>query len=349
MENSKIDINIKTNFVDKNIIYVSLDQSEVYLGFVTDFLLVFVKHHDVADYELVIVNAEEGGETIQTNLLYREGFYNKFKRVWIITSSTTANIYSEYGNNVIPIMYPYGLLNRTIKRFKHQNLDSLADIKPTKKFVCLNNKAKIERAYFLGNLITDNIDVNYSWLACDYDDLSSSDMLAEKFPNIDFNEKVFLDVETVSNSNQDIVFDKYAEALIDISPETNATYNSRTVYSEKTWKPILLKKPYFGIATMGYYEWLRDHGFELYDELFDYSFDGIENNYERYDAQLSEIRRINDLEFEELMELMRQIEPKLEYNKQHALKEKAVPEIIYKFRDRFTCFNNGINYGYDNK
>lgn len=340
-----IDINIKTNFIDGNIIYVSLDQSDVYLNFVTDFLLVFVKHHNVIDYELVIVNAEEGGETRQTNLLHREGVYDKFRRVWIVTSSTTANIYREYENNVVPLIYPYGLLNRTIKRFKNQNLD--IEYNPTTKFVCLNNKAKIERAYFLGNLITDNIDVNYSWLADSYDDLSVNDInLSEKFPNIDFNKKVFLDVDVVNDSNQDIIFDKYAEALIDISPETNAVYNTRSVLSEKTWKPILLKKPYFGIAAMGHYMWMRDRGFELYDELFDYSFDSIENNYVRYDAQLSEIRRINDLDFDELMSLMKQIEPKLEYNKQHALKDKAVPEIVYKHRNRFYCLNNGINYEY---
>ena len=47
--------------------------------------------------------------------------------------------------------------------------------------------------------------------------------------------------------------------------------------TEKTWKPIVFKKPFLVWGGRGIHAKLKELGFELYEELFDYSFDNSDS------------------------------------------------------------------------
>ena len=68
-----------------------------------------------------------------------------------------------------------------------------------------------------------------------------------------------------------------------------------THFSEKSFKSLFYRKPFISIAGPYWYETFKKFGFELYDELFDYSFDIDENKNSRLKEILLQIKEINFL------------------------------------------------------
>lgn len=85
-------------------------------------------------------------------------------------------------------------------------------------------------------------------------------------------------------------------------------------FSEKTWKEIVLKRPYLTFGAKNQYKFFKNMGFELYDEIFDYSFDNesvIENKINLF---LREVEKYIDMEISEFQEIINVLSPKIEYN-----------------------------------
>jgi hypothetical protein len=88
-------------------------------------------------------------------------------------------------------------------------------------------------------------------------------------------------------------------------------------FTEKTATPILLNKPFLVAGSVNFHDSLRRRGFELYTELFDYSFDSVEDINVRYEMIVENVKHISSMD---LNELHNKVVDKLHYNKQHALK-----------------------------
>lgn len=91
-------------------------------------------------------------------------------------------------------------------------------------------------------------------------------------------------------------------------------------FSEKTATPILLNKLFLIGGARGYHQALKIRGFELYDEVFDYSFDSESDDRLRYEGLIENVNKISSLPKSELIKLHTNIFEKLRYNKQHAIK-----------------------------
>ena len=118
--------------------------------------------------------------------------------------------------------------------------------------------------------------------------------------------------------NQDTVNDFYylTDSLIDIGVETDARYQFIT---EKTWKPLLYGKVSLFLQGKDYHsKLLASLGFELYDEIFDYSFDKIEDEYWRIREYCKELKRVSEIPIEELQKKIVSIEDKIARNRNHA-------------------------------
>ena len=90
---------------------------------------------------------------------------------------------------------------------------------------------------------------------------------------------------------------EYWRSLIDVVAETN---DYSYFYTEKTAKAIWCLKPFliFGCANAN--TRLTEWGFEIYDELFDYSFDSIVDREERYEASIVELKKLEGRNLQEL-------------------------------------------------
>jgi len=102
--------------------------------------------------------------------------------------------------------------------------------------------------------------------------------------------------------------------------------------SEKTCMPLFYMKPFMVASIEGYHQMLKRMGFELYTELFDYSFDSIQDTETRFEEIAKNLEKINLLSKSELVSLYNSVKDKLLYNKNHAVmlasKLEHQPEIL---------------------
>ena len=121
--------------------------------------------------------------------------------------------------------------------------------------------------------------------------------------NIEVNKLIFNTFPPVESFNSccDVVLETYL-----IGP---------TYFTEKTWKQFLYEKPFISIGVKGSNHSLLDLGFELYDEIFDYSFDLEENNLIRLKGFWTQIERYLDWKVSAFKEKLEIIEHKLIHNR----------------------------------
>ena len=120
----------------------------------------------------------------------------------------------------------------------------------------------------------------------------------------------------------------YYSALIDVVTETSLVSTFRT---EKCVWPLVYMKPFVILGARYINHNLQKYGFELYDELIDYTFDTIESPRERVNAMAQEMRRLNELKLdfnEQLMILKPKIERNLKNYLELCFKDPYLPSII---------------------
>lgn len=110
--------------------------------------------------------------------------------------------------------------------------------------------------------------------------------------------------------NQEVVPAEYNKALFQIVTESHENYFFLT---EKTAIPLFFEKPFIVVGNKHFHKQLKDFGFLLYDELFDYSFDNIDDITLRYETLVESISKIS-YDYD-----VGKIKKKLEYNKQLAI------------------------------
>jgi hypothetical protein len=67
--------------------------------------------------------------------------------------------------------------------------------------------------------------------------------------------------------------------------------------TEKTIKSIVAQKPFLALSCQHYHQYLRDdYGIEMYDEIFDYSFDSKPNITDRIEGIVENVKRMKDMD-----------------------------------------------------
>jgi hypothetical protein len=122
--------------------------------------------------------------------------------------------------------------------------------------------------------------------------------------------------------------DSYKECFVQIVTESESQ-TTHTV-SMSTAVPLFLCKPFLVLGKQNYMQYLEEFGFVRYDEIFDYSFDKIENLEDRVEALVHEIKRI-DAQKNMFKHMYSQIYPKLVYNRKRAMQlatdDKLYPDV----------------------
>lgn len=107
------------------------------------------------------------------------------------------------------------------------------------------------------------------------------------------------------------VIELYDRAFCDLVVES---VTENIFWTEKTARPIMLGKPFFIIGAPGINTRLKDYGFKLYDELFDYSEDDNPNLEHRISCIVHQIKA---LEKQDLTEIYAALKDKIYYNCRH--------------------------------
>lgn len=131
----------------------------------------------------------------------------------------------------------------------------------------------------------------------------------------------------------------YRDGFIDISPETNHHINFIT---QKSCQAILWKKPFCIMGSLQQNTLLKNLGFELYDEIFDFSYetDKLENtnlhDYEltkdHYNKLLENLWNVDDSP-ESLRDMKQKFSPKAEHNLNRYMQILFNDDMIPEFQE----------------
>ena len=148
-----------------------------------------------------------------------------------------------------------------------------------------------------------------------------------EFPINDFNirkQKYFTDIlklptvwpEDIQENDYHYFFPtlEWLQSHIELIHETYCV--SSGSISEKTAKAVGHMKPFLTIGCQNWYKYFKSYGFQLYDELFDYSFDSLPSYKDRWEHIMNQCDKILDTPHKELKDKIEKMKPKLKYNKE---------------------------------
>ena len=130
---------------------------------------------------------------------------------------------------------------------------------------------------------------------------------------------------------------EYVQSCADLV--TESFVGDSLSYTEKTWKPIALKKPFLLMSGKNAYKYLKVMGYELYDELFDYSFDDKDFNT-RFSSIIDQVKTLCKISTKEFAEQIsdEKIKSKIEYNYLHFKEQSRKWQEEFKiYQEEYIC------------
>jgi hypothetical protein len=125
-------------------------------------------------------------------------------------------------------------------------------------------------------------------------------------------EQLLLDQGLDVRFNQETMPNEFNHSFMQLVTESDDT---DVFFSEKTATPMLLNKPFLVATCAGFHKELKKQGFELYDELFDYSFDDEPDMHIRYDKLVENIKPYIGLNQTQLKEQYNKVADKITHNR----------------------------------
>ena len=176
-------------------------------------------------------------------------------------------------------------------------------------FLTFNGRSRQHRTLLIDKLIELNlIDKGIVTYHCQFEEVDHADL------NYYDGSPIIIDDAYPAESSFRFN-EKYVESFLHIP--TESTLNMHLI-SEKTAMPILCKQPFLTLGPVNYHARLKELGFKLYDEIFDYSFDSEPDLNLRIEKLLKNVQSVvakaNKLNF-----LYSTIKDKIEFNRELAI------------------------------
>ena len=291
------------------------------------FRKVFLEIKNKKNVRLIFSSVYEGKNLngfLESLIKYKNEFGIDKKQIIIITINFVANNFSDFFTIITEPFLLYFLSKSYSEVLSTINLSpsyGLCDtddyINNSKKHFFLSynkNCNRLHRSCFLLWLIKNKMDLETKFSLLIKNEInvknlygylkeSKSDNINDLWKYYDRFEKIgetILDWDY--NNNPDDVFSNtgystkshYTKSSFSVVTETTFENDSLNI-TEKSFKPLANCHPFIIIGDQHIHLKLKEFGFELYDDLIDYSFDSVYNNLERFDAVTKEIKRIYEL------------------------------------------------------
>lgn len=241
-------------------------------------------------------------------------------------------VYGSHGfwqsnyKNIQIIEYPIYFLR--ISKFPEKRIFTDEDT----PFCTLINRPYEFRCKFIDKIHEKKLDgyFNFTW------NTITPTFLGYQYPFEYFEEKVYKLDDRYENGNNWIhPPTQYFESLFDIVLESTVDCK---FYTEKTARPIYYKKPFILVGSTNINKGLTDFGFELYDEIIDYSFDSENDLDIRIDMVVFELRKLKKINLKKIQKITQK---KIEHNFQNLLK---IQKEKYDTGNSFHGVFNKINF-----
>ena len=283
-------------------------------------IIAMLKSHNIPLYIVLTCNKENQYDSIIKS--YKNIHFLYWETYWITMSFHQLK---EYPSNADKeFCFPFIIMNSFIKTHKCLLMDLLAE----KNLV---NKGAV--AWHNLNYKDQIVDYKYKHWVPEVKKLSGQFIDIEKLQELS---------GTLSEVyNLPIEYGQSFMSLIMESDPRNFTI------TEKTAVPLLTGQPFLAFAGRGYHKKLKDLGFQLYDEIFDYSFDNKIALASRGSGIVENVEKISKLSQEELKQINLILLPKLNFNKEHAekiAKDISRPPTIFLNLVNSYAGNEYLNY-----
>ncbi len=308
---------------------------------------VFDKVKDKPNIKIVFSNFHEGTNQnpfFSRLILFKDKFNLATNQIVVVTNNKHSELFNRHGIKVIHKPYLFGFLVDHYRDIKHTSIDykgteiGLLNVNQyleseKKKFFLTYNKntTKTFRIQLILWLIKNGlIDDSYVSILIKNNNFNKRELdsneielngLAEyydEFDKIGFN---VLDWDYPNHKND--VFSNlkyttkshYADTYFNIITETSFENNSLNL-TEKSFKAFANCHPFLIIGDMDTHKYLQSLGFELYDELIDYSFDSMPDNQKRLNDALEQIRKVHKLGIDSIINFYKNNIEKIKKNKE---------------------------------
>jgi len=141
-----------------------------------------------------------------------------------------------------------------------------------------------------------------------------------------------------NNNSFETAFMKNDRTLISLTTESTSKV---LFHTEKIFKPLSQKKPFISLGDKNQNLDLKNYGFELFEEIFNYDFDEKIEIASRVNGIIDNLILLKNRDYSEIYE---QLKPKLDYNRKKLLdiqmKDSYIPEeildLVQKYKDEFS-------------
>jgi hypothetical protein len=249
--------------------------------------------------------------------------------LWVF-GGADQNFYNDYPGKVV-LWHNFYLYDSFLK-LDNNSYDKLSDIK--KVFISMNNRGHAHRCLLLDMLAKHNmIDMGYiSWRGADSIVKYNFNHWTPK--KLEFNDG-FLTKNSIHTLPRE-----YSHALINLVSESTT---DTLFLTEKTYHAVLAEKPFLVQGCKGIHAYLSNLGFEMYDEIFDYSFDEVSNDQQRTEMIVENFKKLVN---EDLNEINKLLSYKSIRNKQRAIQiiknREYIPQEAYNFPFYERLINNSV-------
>jgi hypothetical protein len=280
---------------------------------------------------------------VDAQLIFRD-FFDRIKP-WLATNNKLVNLVVPHLNNVfveygIKAEQTYGYIMHQMLYAYHSSLSYLTTVPDyysadtaSLLYTCYNHNHTTERAKVVDSLVRENLladgVVTYHYpLKAEWKYHNGTRLMDESDYEIHNSAKPQYAPSGIPAGIK--------RGFFDIVTESRYGANEYFI-TEKTLKSILLMRPFITLSSVGYStEYLANYiGIELYDEMFDYSFDKRESTDDRIDGIINNVVRLRPMLMGSLnkQNLYRQLIPKLLRNRNKIIdiffdKTKIVPNCL---------------------
>jgi len=213
----------------------------------------------------------------------------------------------------------------------------LSEYKKTHRFICLNATSSPQRLLIISKILDGELDKKSMISMVNKCNDSVDKMLSElkefsksideksisrtisKLPitfdmsSDDFQNPIYFTNSMLVNKDYILNLKKSYFSLVTEAEMLPFFKDNPCKVTEKIYKAISFH-PFIIIGGCGILKYIRSLGFKTFPEMFDESYDDIEDNYERIDFIYKEVKKLCDMDDEELHKIYVSIIPKIRHN-----------------------------------
>jgi hypothetical protein len=230
-------------------------------------------------------------------------------------------------SNVQVIAYDFWMYKTYI-----ENNSTKIDNIPNKKFSLFSRRYQVERFNFFTDLFFNDVIGNCHYTLTNFHpDTMIKEDKENLFKNLNeqykthpkFHEfKIWVDnlpyvfAENIHDPFANSTYRYIEKSDIHISIETMQvfTFVSPVILTEKTYKPILCKKPFLILGVPNSLSLLRQNGFKTFHPFINEEYDTIDDFNERKKALVSELKRLNAMPENEFNYILEKCKETVDYN-----------------------------------